>query len=94
VFFIVIGALQRELEDVGLLNVAERRDCGVARLGVLEIEDVRKLNLLPMFSVVAGISMSEVLVKTQALDILTKSIFNWIGPLFTPPFPWSCVPEP
>jgi di/tricarboxylate transporter len=63
-------------------------------LGVLEIEDVRKLNLLPMFSVVAGISMSEVLVKTQALDILTKSIFNWIGPLFTPPFPWSCVPEP
>jgi sodium-dependent dicarboxylate transporter 2/3/5 len=52
-------------------------------LGVLDIQDLRRLNLMPMFFVAAGISMSEVLVKTQALDILTKVIFNWLSPFVT-----------
>jgi di/tricarboxylate transporter len=52
-------------------------------VGVLDIGDVRRLNLLPMFFVAAGISMSEVLVKTEAVDSLTKVIFNWLEPFVT-----------
>jgi di/tricarboxylate transporter len=52
-------------------------------VGVLDIDDVRRLNLLPMFFVAAGISMSEVLVKTEAVDILTKVIFSWLDPFVT-----------
>jgi hypothetical protein len=52
-------------------------------VGVLDIDDMRRLNLLPMFFVAAGISMSEVLVKTQAVDTLTKLIFNWLDPFVT-----------
>ncbi len=61
---------------VGLMAV-------LPRLGVLDMNDVRKLNLLPMFFVAAGISMSEVLVKTGAAVTLTKVIFNWLDPLAT-----------
>ena len=52
-------------------------------VGVLDIDDIRRLNLLPMFFVAAGISMSEVLVKTQAVDTLTKLIFSWLDPFVT-----------
>src|SRR6266849_4599252 len=52
-------------------------------VGVLDIDDVRRLNLLPMFFVASGISMSEVLVKTEAVDTLTKVIFNWLAPFVT-----------
>jgi len=52
-------------------------------VGVLDIDDVKRLNLLPMFFVAAGISMSEVLVKTEAVDTLTKVIFNWLDPFVT-----------
>src|SRR5262249_37150138 len=44
-------------------------------LGVLTIEDVRKLNFLPMFFVASGISMSVVLVETKSLDFLTGIVF-------------------
>jgi sodium-dependent dicarboxylate transporter 2/3/5 len=50
-------------------------------IGVLDIDDVRRLNLLPMFFVAA--SMSEVLVKTGAVDTLTKVIFSWLDPFVT-----------
>jgi sodium-dependent dicarboxylate transporter 2/3/5 len=52
-------------------------------VGVLDIDDVRRLNLLPMFFVAAGFSMSEVLMKTEAVEVLTKVIFNWLDPLVT-----------
>jgi len=52
-------------------------------VGVLEVDDVRKLNLLPMFFVASGISMSEVLVKTEAVNTLTKVIFSWLDPFMT-----------
>jgi di/tricarboxylate transporter len=54
-------------------------------LGVLEIEDLKRVNLLPMFFVAAGISMSGVLVETHALDLLTKFIFDWLSPFVTNP---------
>jgi anion transporter len=52
-------------------------------IGVLNMDDLKRLNLLPMFFVAAGISMSEVLIKTQAVDTLTKVIFSWLDPFVT-----------
>jgi len=58
---------------VGLMAV-------MPRLGVLDTEDVRKINFLPIFFVAAAVSLSNVLAQTKALDVLTTILFNWIQP--------------
>ena len=50
------------------------------RVGVLDVEDVKKVNLLPVFFVASAISMAHVLETTRALDILTDVLFMWIQP--------------
>jgi len=55
----------------------------VPRLGVLNAEDVKKVNFLPMFFVAAALSMSHVLTETKALDVLTGTFMNWMTPLIT-----------
>ena len=52
-------------------------------IGVLDIEDVKRVNVLPMFFVAAGISMSQVLTDTKALDVLTGAVFGWVRPFVT-----------
>ena len=49
-------------------------------IGVLDTDDVRKINYLPIFFVAAAVSLSNVLAQTQALDVLTTVLFNWIQP--------------
>jgi hypothetical protein len=44
---------------------------------------MKRINLMPMFFVAAGISLSQVLLETHALDPLTKLVFNWLTPLVT-----------
>jgi len=61
---------------VGLLAV-------VPRLGVLETDDIRKVNLLPIFFVASAISMSHVLAETGALNVLTTALFGWMEPYIT-----------
>jgi sodium-dependent dicarboxylate transporter 2/3/5 len=61
---------------VGLLAV-------VPVLGVLDTEDVRKINFLPIFFVAAAISMSHVLAETGALNVLTTVLFGWMEPFIT-----------
>src|SRR3989441_1456483 len=58
---------------VGLLAV-------MPRIGVLDTEDVRKINYLPIFFVAAAVSLSNVLAQSKALDVLTTILFNWIEP--------------
>jgi di/tricarboxylate transporter len=58
---------------VGLLAI-------MPRIGVLETEDVRKINYLPIFFVAAAVSLSNVLAQTKALDVLTTILFNGIEP--------------
>ncbi len=48
---------------------------------VLDVEDLKKVNYLPVFFVAAAVSMSQVLVSTKALDVLTKVMFGWMEPL-------------
>lgn len=61
---------------IGLLAV-------VPRLGVLTTEDVRGINLLPVFFVASAISMSHVLAETGALNVLTTALFAWMEPFIT-----------
>jgi sodium-dependent dicarboxylate transporter 2/3/5 len=53
------------------------------RVGVLDTEDVKKVNLLPVFFVASAISMAHVLETTKALDILTDVLFAWTAPFLT-----------
>lgn len=50
------------------------------RVGVLDVEDVKKLNMLPIFFVASAISMAHVLETTKALEILTDVLFAWTQP--------------
>ncbi len=59
---------------IGLLSI-------LPGIGVLGVEDLKKVNYLPMFFVAAAISMGEVLVATKSLDVLTNVMFNWMTPL-------------
>ncbi len=58
---------------IGLLAI-------MPRLGVLDADDVRKINYLPIFFVGAAVSLSNVLAQTKALEVLTTILFNWIQP--------------
>jgi sodium-dependent dicarboxylate transporter 2/3/5 len=58
---------------IGLLAI-------MPRIGVLDAEDVRNINYLPIFFVGAAVSLSNVLAQTKALDIVTTLLFNWIQP--------------
>jgi sodium-dependent dicarboxylate transporter 2/3/5 len=58
---------------VGLLAI-------MPRVGVLDTDDVRKINYLPIFFVAAAVSLSNVLAQSKALDVLTTILFNWIEP--------------
>ena len=52
-------------------------------LGLLDQEDLKRYNFLPMLFVAAAISMGDVLVQTRALDALTGIMFSWMRPLTT-----------
>jgi anion transporter len=53
------------------------------RVGVLEIEDLRRLNYLPVFFVAAAVSMGAVLEETNGLHVLTGSVFAFVQPFMT-----------
>jgi solute carrier family 13 (sodium-dependent dicarboxylate transporter), member 2/3/5 len=53
------------------------------RVGVLEIEDMKRLNYLPVFFVAAAVSMGAVMQSTKGLDILTSYVFAWMLPFMT-----------
>ncbi len=64
----------------------------VPRLGVLDQEDLKRLNYLPVFFVAAAISMGDVLVQTKALHAMTAVMFDWMRPLLGNTFSLAVVP--
>ena len=61
---------------IGLLAI-------VPVVGVLDTDDIKSINVLPIFFVAAAVSLSNVLVQTKALDIITGALFNWMKPHIT-----------
>jgi sodium-dependent dicarboxylate transporter 2/3/5 len=60
-------------------------------IGVLNIDDLKRTNCLPVFFVASAVSMGQVLIQTRGLDLLTNVMFAWMGPLVTNPFSASIV---
>ena len=52
-------------------------------VGVLDTKDVKSINFLPIFFVAAAVSLSNVLVQTKALDVITGALFTWMEPHIT-----------
>jgi solute carrier family 13 (sodium-dependent dicarboxylate transporter), member 2/3/5 len=61
---------------IGLLSLTPR-------IGVLDAEDARKVNYLPIFFVAAAVGLTNVLVETRALDVVTSGLFEWMKPHIT-----------
>ena len=64
----------------------------VPGLGVLDQEDLKRQNYLPVFFTAAAISMGDVLVQTKALDAMTGIMFDWMRPWITNIFSVALVP--
>lgn len=60
-------------------------------VGILSAEDLKKVNLLPVFFVAAALGMAKVLSVTKSLDLLTSVAFAWISPLMTGDFTATIV---
>ena len=64
----------------------------VPRVGVLDQEDLKRLNYLPVFFVAAAIGMGNVLLQTNALATVTAGMFGWMRPLITNQFALAVIP--
>jgi solute carrier family 13 (sodium-dependent dicarboxylate transporter), member 2/3/5 len=47
---------------------------------VLEIEEMRRLNYMPVFFVAAAVSMGAVMEATKGIDVLTQHVLTWMQP--------------
>jgi solute carrier family 13 (sodium-dependent dicarboxylate transporter), member 2/3/5 len=61
------------------------------RVEILDIEDMKRLNYLPVFFVAAAVSMGTVLEATKGLEVLTNSMFAWMQPFMTNIFTTTIV---
>ncbi len=61
------------------------------RVGILDIEEMKRLNYLPVFFVAAAVSMGTVLEATKGLQVLTNYMFAWMQPYMTNIFTTTIV---
>jgi anion transporter len=54
-------------------------------LGILTVEDMKKLNFLQLFFVAGAISMGKVLRASNGLSVVTNIVFAWLEPLLAHP---------
>jgi len=55
-------------------------------VGVLDIDDLKRMNYMVFLFIGAAISMGRVLTTTKSLDVLTNVLFGWMTPLLGSPF--------
>jgi sodium-dependent dicarboxylate transporter 2/3/5 len=55
-------------------------------IGVLDTDDLRRVNFLPIFFVATAVSMGQVLIETKGLNVLTDAVLGWMEPLVTNPW--------
>jgi di/tricarboxylate transporter len=53
------------------------------RIGILEPDDVRTMNFMPVFFVAQAVSMGHVLQITKGLDVLSHAVIAWMEPFLT-----------
>jgi solute carrier family 13 (sodium-dependent dicarboxylate transporter), member 2/3/5 len=53
------------------------------RVGFLNTDDFRKVNLSVFFLVGGAICMTNILIDTKAIDVMTKVMFSWMGPVIS-----------
>jgi anion transporter len=61
------------------------------RVGILEAEDLRKLNYMPMFFVATAVSMGVVLEATKGTEFLTHLVFTSVQPYLTSLFSTTAI---
>ncbi len=52
-------------------------------IGVLSMEDMKRVNYLLVFYVASAVSMGKVLTATKGLTVLTNLVFGWVTPLIS-----------
>jgi di/tricarboxylate transporter len=50
-------------------------------IGVLDPDDIKRVDVLPVFFVATALSWGEVLITTGTIDLLTRAMFAWMGSL-------------
>lgn len=59
--------------------------------GLLDADDLRKVNWGAIWFTAAALSMSRILADTRGLDVLTGAMMNWMAPLVKGPFTSAIV---
>jgi di/tricarboxylate transporter len=61
-------------------------------VGILDQQDLKRVDYQPVLLVAAAIGMSDVLMETKALFAVTAVMFGWMAPLITNPYALAVVP--
>ena len=75
-----------------IIGIAVGLIAAIPQLGILNEEDLKRVNYLPVFFVAAAISMGEVLTETKALAAMTAVMLGWMLPLLTHSYAIALVP--
>ena len=75
-----------------IIGIAGGLIAAIPQLGILNEEDLKRVNYLPVFFVAAAISMGEVLTETKALAAMTAVMLGWMLPLLTHSYAIALVP--
>jgi solute carrier family 13 (sodium-dependent dicarboxylate transporter), member 2/3/5 len=75
-----------------VIGIAVGLVAAIPQLGILNEEDLKRVNYLPVFFVAAAISMGEVLTQTKALEAMTAVMLGWMRPLLTHTYEIALVP--
>src|SRR5688572_23554517 len=72
--------LDNEVRQMGSWTPAATRAALLPGIGALTVDDMKKLNYLPVFFVATAISMGDVLVQTKTLGLMTDFMVSWMEP--------------
>jgi solute carrier family 13 (sodium-dependent dicarboxylate transporter), member 2/3/5 len=75
-----------------VIGIAVGLIAAIPQLGILDEEDLKRINYLPAFFAAAAISMGEVLTQTKALEAMITVMFGWMGPLLSHSYAIALVP--
>ena len=76
----------------GMIAIGAGLIAALPGVGILDQQDLKRVNYQPVFLVAAAIGMSDVLIQTKALSTVTGVMFGWMAPLITNPYALAVVP--